>query len=67
LSRDTVLRCAQSKDPEGAYRVYAAQSFSTTEARSWRARHGLSSGTENKNLIRTSRESSDYPAPRGAA
>ena len=31
-------------NPEGAYLTHAARSFSTTEARTWRTRHGLSLG-----------------------
>jgi hypothetical protein len=40
------LNGAQSKDPEGAFLTHAARSFSTTEAHTWRPRHGLSQGRE---------------------
>jgi hypothetical protein len=41
---------AESKDPEDAYLTHAARSFSSTEARTWRTRHGLFP-THHKNVI----------------
>ena len=49
LSCDTALDGAESKDPEGAYLTHAARSFSTTEARTARTRHGLSHGPRTRN------------------
>jgi hypothetical protein len=39
---------AESKDLGGAYLAHAAGTFSTTEARTWRARHGLSLGPRTR-------------------
>jgi hypothetical protein len=46
-SPDTALNGAQSKDLGGAYLTHAARSFSPTEARTGRTRHGTDLGIED--------------------
>jgi hypothetical protein len=48
LMRDTALDGAESKDPDRPYLTPAARTFSTTEARTWRTRDGLSLGPRTR-------------------
>ena len=51
-------------NPEGAYPTHAVRTFSTTEARTWRARHDLSLGPKQGLLASlVSAHVRGFPAP----